>query len=238
MTQKKAVPSSIVKQPADKEIAKTVAQALLSTGCVMFAANGQEPFTLTSGEKSPVYVDCRRLISYPVERALVMRLGRLHLQQTLDIVNGIDYIAGGETAGIPYAAWLAEALEKPMIYVRKQPKGFGRMAQIEGHLPEGKSPTVLLVEDMATDGGSKIAFADALREAGTHINHIFCPFYYDIFPHSEDLLAKAHLTIHYLTTWADILDVIEEQEIFPAGELDAIKTFLRSPEEWRKQQSR
>lgn len=235
MTQKSPVPAQIVKQPADKDIAKSVAEALLSTGCVMFAANGQEPFTLTSGEKSPVYVDCRRLISYPAQRTLVMRLGRLHLQQTLDVGNGIDFIAGGETAGIPYAAWLAEALEKPMIYVRKQPKGFGRMAQIEGHLPEGQTPTVLLVEDMATDGGSKIAFADALRAAGTHINHIFCPFYYDIFPHSEDLLGKAHLTIHYLTTWADILDVIEEQKLFPPEDMAAIKTFLRSPEEWRRQ---
>jgi len=234
-TQHKRTSSTIVKHPADKSTAKSVAEALLSTGCVMFAADGQEPFTLTSGEKSPVYVDCRRLISYPAQRTLVMRLGRLHLQQTLDVQNGIDYIAGGETAGIPYAAWLAEALEKPMIYVRKQPKGFGRMAQIEGHLPEGQTPTVLLVEDMATDGGSKIAFADALRAAGTHINHIFCPFYYDIFPHSEDLLGKAHLSIHYLTTWADILDVIEEQQLFPPAALDAIKTFLRSPEEWRRQ---
>lgn len=221
------------KQPADNNISKHVAEALLTTGCVMFAANRSEPFTLTSGERSPVYVDCRRLISFPEERAMVMRYARLHLYKTLDLENDIDYIAGGETAGIPYAAWLAEALEKPMIYVRKKPKGFGRNAQIEGFFPEHSSPNVLLVEDMSTDGGSKIVFAQALRDAGMHINHIFCPFFYDIFPHSEDLLSKAHLSLHYLTTWADILKIVEEQELFSPEDIESVKTFLKAPEEWR-----
>ncbi len=223
------------RQPAEKSTATHVAKVLLSTGCVMFAGYGEDPFTLTSGKKSPVYVDCRRLISYPAERALVMRLGRLHLIKALDIENSIDYIAGGETAGIPYAAWLAEALHKPMIYVRKEAKGFGRMAQIEGYLPKGEEPRVLLVEDMATDGGSKIVFTDALRTAGTQINHVFCPFYYDVFAHSEELLQNAHLTLHYLATWADILDVAEKQALFPEEILASTRRFLDSPDDWQRE---
>ena len=79
-------------------------------------------------------------------------------------VDAFDSVAGGETAGIPFAAWFAERMGLPMQYVRKKPKGFGRDAQIEGQLKEGDR--VLLVEDLATDGGSKIVFVDALRKPG------------------------------------------------------------------------
>ena len=82
-------------------------------------------------------------------------------------LDAIDAVAGGETAGIPYAAWLAQAISRPMLYVRKKPKGFGRDAQIEGHLTEGSR--VLLVEDLATDGASKVNFVDALRTAGAGV---------------------------------------------------------------------
>ena len=78
-----------------------------------------------------------------------------------------DAVAGGETAGIPFAAWIAERLGLPMLYVRKKPKGFGRDAQIEGAMAEGAR--VLLVEDLTTDGGSKLRFAEAIRAAGGEV---------------------------------------------------------------------
>jgi orotate phosphoribosyltransferase len=81
-----------------------------------------------------------------------------------------DAVAGGETAGIPFAAWMADRLMLPMQYVRKKPKGFGRNAQIEGHLEAGDR--VLLVEDMTTDGRSKVNFCKALREAGATVEHV------------------------------------------------------------------
>ena len=99
-----------------------------------------------------------------------------------------DAVAGGETAGIPFAAWIAERLGLPMLYVRKQPKGFGRDAQIEGALAEGAR--VLLVEDLTTDGGSKIRFAEALRTAGAEVAHTFVVFYYGIFPQAIDTLGR------------------------------------------------
>src|SRR5690348_18400861 len=92
--------------------------------------------------------------------------------------ESIDNIAGGETAGIPFAAWIAEALGLPMQYVRKKAKGFGRNAQIEGHLADGAR--ALLVEDLTTDGRSKINFCEALRGAGARVDHVFVIFYYAI----------------------------------------------------------
>mgnify|MGYP002260554454 CR=1 FL=1 len=96
-------------------------------------------------------------------------------------------VAGGETAGIPYAAWIAERLGLPMQYIRKKPKGFGRNAQIEGDIREGAR--TLLVEDLTTDGRSKINFCKALRDAGAVVGHVFVNFYYDIFPESKKILA-------------------------------------------------
>src|SRR5690606_33840608 len=117
---------------------------------------------------------------------------------------------GGETAGIPFAAWLSERLALPMVYVRKKPKGFGRNAQIEGTFPEGAR--VLLVEDLATDGGSKLAFIEALRTAGAEVAHCFVVFHYGIFPQSTASLAAQGVALHGLATWWDVLAVAEETE--------------------------
>src|SRR5690606_31789448 len=137
------------------------------------------PYKFTSGWASPVYIDCRKLISYPRLRQRLMAMAAHQVQEACGY-EAFDAVAGGETAGIPFAAWLADRLQLPMLYVRKQPKGFGRNARIEGHLVEGQR--VLLVEDLATDGGSKLAFADALREAGGVVDHAFVVFFYGVFP--------------------------------------------------------
>src|SRR3546814_6580772 len=121
--------------------------------------------------------------------------------------ESVDVIAGGETAGIPFAAWIAERMSLPMIYVRKQPKGFGRMAQIEGDLREGQR--VLLVEDLASDGGSKIAFCNALRQAGAAVNHTLVVFHYGIFPEGVDRLRAMAVRLHGLATWADAIETAE-----------------------------
>lgn len=94
--------------------------------------------------------------------------------------ESFDAVAGGETAGIPFAAWMAERMGLPMLYVRKKPKGFGRDAQIEGDMVEGAR--ILLVEDLTTDGGSKIRFAEAVRAAGGEVAHTSVVFFYGIFP--------------------------------------------------------
>ncbi len=213
--------------------AQTTARILLDTRSILFRP--EEPFTFTSGKKSPVYVDCRRLIAFPHERRQLMTLA-------LDLINEcigydkLDVIAGGETAGIPFAAWIADLLMLPMCYVRKKPKGFGRNARIEGNLDDGQQ--VILVEDLATDGGSKLDFVNALREAGGKCFHTFVIFHYGIFPESVTKLHEAGVTLHALATWHDVIDYAEEKGMLDEASLSQIRSFLEGPEEWSAAQAK
>jgi orotate phosphoribosyltransferase len=209
------------------ETARRTARILIEIEAVLFRPD--DPFIFTSGRASPVYVDCRRIISFPRARARLMELAEGLI---LDAVGAesLDVIAGGETAGIPFAAWMAERLALPMVYVRKKPKGFGRNAQIEGTFKEGDR--VLLVEDLATDGGSKLNFVEALRAAGASCAHAFVVFHYGIFPKSiADLEAKG-VTLHALATWWDVLAVAEETGYLSGEGLAQVRAFLEDPETW------
>lgn len=212
-----------------EDIAAKTADILIDTKSILF--NAKEPFTLKSGRKSPVYFDGRRLISFPKERSFLMDAGAQVLTQEIGAEN-IDLIAGGETAGIPYGAFISERLEKPMLYVRKEPKGYGRMAQIEGVLPEDGTPKVVLVEDMQTDGGSKKIFVDALRQAGAQVDHAFVMFHYGIFPASEKNMKDMGITLHALATWWDVLKVAKDKAYFDTDTLSAVEAFLNDPENW------
>ncbi len=214
-----------------EDIAEKAAKILIDTKSVLF--NAREPFTLKSGRKSPVYIDCRRLISFPKERSFLMNAGAQILSDEIGVEN-IDLVAGGETAGIPYGAFVAERLEKPMIYVRKEPKGYGRMAQIEGVLPEKGTPNVILVEDLQTDGGSKKIFIDALREAGARVEHTFVVFHYGIFPASEENMKDMGITLHALATWWDVLAAAKKGKYFDAETLSSVEAFLKNPDTWEK----
>ncbi len=162
--------------PAD-EIARLTARMLLEIGAVHF--NAETPYIYSSGLPGPTYIDCRKLISYPRIRSTLMDFLAVTVMRNAGF-EAFDNIAGGETAGIPFAALMAERLALPMTYVRKKPKGHGRGARIEGTMTEGQR--VLLVEDLTTDGGSKIGFVDAIRETGATCAHTAVIFYYGIFP--------------------------------------------------------
>ena len=208
-------------------IAQSTAKILLDIKAVHVNAN--EPFVLTSGARSPVYIDCRKLISFPRIRAALMSYSVSLLAESV----GLEYfasIAGGETAGIPFAAFLSERLALPMQYVRKKPKGFGRNAQIEGHIEAGSN--VLLMEDLATDAGSKFMFADALRSVGANCDHILVIFYYDIFSSAQKKLADHGLHLHYLATWWDILAELKESRRFDEKIIESVEAFLNDPVAW------
>ncbi len=186
-------------------------------------------FTLTSGLKSPVYVDCRKIISFAEEREFIIDKAIQYLNDH-KIENEI--ITGGETAGIPYAAFLSQRLKKPMAYIRKKPKGFGIGKQIEGEFK--KNQTTLLVEDLATDGGSKVNFVNAIRKAGLIVNDIFVIFYYDIFDYRKTALYKLNVKMHSLCTWKSIVRYLEKNNVYSDSEILSLKEFLNDPDSWRK----
>ncbi|MDD3019428.1 MAG: orotate phosphoribosyltransferase [Alphaproteobacteria bacterium] len=208
--------------------AKIAAKILLDTKSVLF--NSREPFVFTSGRISPVYVDIRRLISFPAERSTLMDMGAALLKEKVGLDN-IDFVAGGETAGIPYAAFLSDRLNKPMLYIRKKPKGFGRMAQIEGCMDQDGA-NVILIEDLQTDGGSKKVFIDALRAAGAKIAHSFVVFHYGIFPQSLENMKAAGVELYNLTDWWAVLDVARENKYFDDETLASVESFLNAPDKW------
>ena len=213
--------------PDRARIAREVAAMLLEIKAVHFRPD--PPYRLTSGLASPVYIDCRKLISYPRLRSAAMDFACSVLKRDIGD-DAFDAIAGGETAGIPFAAWIAERLALPMLYVRKQPKGFGRDSRIEGEIREGSR--VLLVEDLTTDGGSKVNFVEAIREAGAICDHTIVVFYYDIFPEVPARLAEHGITLHYLATWRDVLAEARRGEYFEPATLDEVEKFLDEPLDW------
>ena len=214
----------------DKEtMAELAAKMLLEIKAVNFRAD--EPYTFASGLASPVYIDCRKLISYPAIRQALMDFAVATLYRDVGF-DQFDAAAGGETAGIPFAAWIADRMNLSMQYVRKKPKGYGRDAQIEGDISEGQR--VLLVEDLTTDGGSKLRFAEAIRKAGATCDHTLVVFYYDIFKNTHEMLAENGLKLHYLVTWWDVLKVARTQGHFDTATLDQVEAFLNAPLEWSK----
>lgn len=211
------------------QYARRTAQLLIDIKAVHF--NAEKPFIFTSGWASPVYIDCRKVISFLEPRREIIRMGCELLGQNVDL-SKVDYIAGGETAGISYAAWMSETLGKPMLYVRKKPKGFGRGAQIEGDMPEGAR--VLLVEDLATDGASKVAFANALRDGGAVVTDVFSVFFYGIYKESAGIFKDAGLRLHALATWKDVLAEARARRLFPETTFAEVEKFLEAPAEWSR----
>ena len=218
------IPSSFPPKP---EIARLTAAMLLEIGAVHF--NAVDPFTHASGRKAPTYIDCRRLISFPRIRSVLMDFLAVTVMREAGF-EAFDNIAGGETAGIPFAAFVAERLALPMTYVRKKPKGYGRNARIEGAMAQGQR--VLLVEDLATDGGSKISFVQAIRDTGATCSHTAVIFFYDIYPGVRDALAAEGVALIQLCTWWDVLAEARAQGKFDAATLTEVERYLREPADW------
>lgn len=220
------IPSSF---PDSTEIARLTARMLLEIKAVHF--NSREPFTLASGLPSPTYIDCRKLISFPRIRSTLMDFLTVTVMRDAGF-EAFDNVAGGETAGIPFGALVAERMALPMTYVRKKPKGYGRNARIEGEMSEGQR--VLLVEDLTTDGGSKLSFVDAIRETGATCGHTAVIFYYGIFPETEKTLGDHGVKLHHLCTWWDVLAEAKAQSAFDQETLDGVEAFLNDPRGWQE----
>ncbi len=195
------------------------AKILLDVKSIILKPN--KPFKLTSGRLSPVYVDCRKVISHIKARRSLIKMGVALIKKEIDIKK-IDFVAGGETGGIPYAAWISEKINKPMIYIRKKPKGFGKLSQIEGDIK--KNSKVLLIEDLSTDGQSKIHFCNAIRKAGAKVSSIFVIFNYGIF--SDKILKKNKLKLHFLTNWETVIKYIKDKKALTLPEIKIIENYI------------
>ncbi len=205
------------------------ARLLLEIKAVNFRP--EEPYILTSGWASPVYIDCRKVISFPEARTRIMEMAAAVIEDAVSF-DTIDAVAGGETAGIPYAAWIAHASSLPMLYVRKKPKGFGRNAQIEGDLSDGQR--VLLVEDLTTDGASKITFVNALRAAGATVTDALVVFFYGVFPGAVETMKEAGIRLHYLADWWDVVEAAETGGYFDDAAIAGVREFLADPVAWSR----
>jgi orotate phosphoribosyltransferase len=209
-----------------QEIGSEVARLLFEGGAIHVSR--QQPFILAAGWASPVYVDVRVILGDPALRQAMTQLAVRYVNAILR-KTPIDAIAGAETAGIPFAAWLADKLNVRMRYVRKRPLGIGRNAQVEGGEVDGLN--VLLVDDLTTDGGSKLNFARGLRAAGAIVEHVLTMFYHGVFPGAAERLAQAGLTLHPLATWADILRSPAAGKISQQDRAE-IESFLADPVAW------
>lgn len=211
------------------ESARAIAHYLLEVDA--FGFRPDRPVTTPAGRATPVALAAGPLIAHPRLRRRLVAAAVDRLAEACG-VEAFDVVAGAELRGLPLAAWLADALALPMIYVRKQPKGFGRNAAIEGRLAEGAR--VLLVDDVATDGGSKLAFADALRGAGGRVEHVLVVCAAAIWPERERALREAGLALHPLTTWPDLARAARERALLPADLLDELDAYLSDPAAWEE----
>jgi len=184
------------------------------------------PYRLVSGRYSPIYVDCRRLISSVVFQDIFVLAARM-VCSAHDV--SFDVAAGGETAGIPFAAFAARAFRVPMIYVRKESKAHGLGTRIEGSLTSGAK--VLLIEDLITDAGSKLSFIQAIQDAGGVVSGVLVVF--DRLQGGREALAAKGIQLHALSDMESILRQGGALRVLSPKDLAAVRQYLESPETWQ-----
>lgn len=190
-----------------------------------FKTSVEAPFQLASGNYSPIYVNCRALISDPVAMDVVACASHFLVR---DREISVDCVAGGETAGIPFAAYVASRLNHPMLYVRKAAKEYGLSRQVEGSIAAGAR--VLLVEDLVTDGKSKLGFINALRAAGAAVEN--CLVVFDREQGATSTLAAEGVTLSALTSLGALLEAgARSGRLTPEARAE-IEQHLRDPRAW------
>lgn len=203
---------------------KKIARWLLEVGAVTLRPS--RPFTWASGIKSPIYCDNRLLLSYPKARSDVIEafekiIGEKRIK--------CDAIAGVATAGIPYAAILADHLKKPMLYVRSAAKDHGKGNQIEGCVKKGAR--VLVIEDLVSTGKSSVAAIQALKDAGARVTHCLAVFSYQ-FKKAEDAFEEARCRLQTLTDLETLLALAVSRKIISKNDRLLIEKFSQDPEGW------
>lgn len=201
-----------------------IAKQLLDIEAVFL--NPAEPFTWSSGIKSPIYCDNRLTLSYPAVRNDIStglsEIIRQHFPEA-------EVIAGTATAGIPHAAWVSEKLGLPMCYVRSKAKAHGKGKQIEGLAAPGQK--VVVVEDLISTGGSCITAVNALREAGCNVLGVVAIFTYEL-EKGKRMLEEHDIKAYALSDYSSLLDVAVQHKIIREDELEQLKLWREDPEKW------
>lgn len=205
---------------------KEIATHLLRIGAVSLQPN--EPFTWSSGLKSPIYCDNRLTLAYPNVRSAIadglVELIRTHF-------SNVEAIAGTATAGIPHAAWVSERMNLPMCYVRNQAKGHGKGKQIEGKVDKGQK--VVVVEDLISTGGSSLNAVRALREAGCQVLGIVAIFTYGL-EKAKQAFAENNVEVYTLTDYDTLIETAVELGVVTEQDLTTLRKWRENPEEWGK----
>lgn len=207
-------------------IAKEVAKSLLDIKAVSLSP--QDPFTWASGIRSPIYCDNRITMSYPaVRKQIAQGLANLIKEKYPDA----EVIAGTATAGIPHAAWIADILDLPMVYIRSKAKDHGTGRKIEGKISEGQK--MVVVEDLISTGGSVIEASKAAELEGANVLGSVAIFTYELSKGTKNF-ADAGLAIDTLSNYSTLLEVAHETSYITEAEMDLLKDWSKDPENWYK----
>jgi orotate phosphoribosyltransferase len=201
-----------------------LAAGLLEAGAVRLAP--RSPFTWASGLKSPIYCDNRQLLGFPALRAGI----RAALAERAALAQP-TLIAGTSTAGIPWAAMVADQLELPMAYVRPEPKNHGMGRQVEG--PSGTGHRVVLIEDLISTGGSSIRCVEALRQEGAEVLSVLALFSYGL-PRAEAAFQAAQVPLQVLATFDDLAARAEAKGILDRADMDSLTEWRADTAAWSR----
>ena len=204
-----------------------IAEVLVGIGAVRITT--AQPFIYTSGWASPVYIDTRLLMSDVALRREVMDIAAASLAPLVQR-QGINALVGAESSGIALAAWLAERLELPMLYLRKRPLGWGNAARLEGALPA--NPVLLHVDDETTDARSKVAAAQALRGTGARIDDCLVAIDYAIYPQTREVLGQQSVLMHALAQWRHVHEALLASGNLKEEQVRTLAAFTAAPVQW------
>ena len=206
------------------EYATQVANDLLKIGAVKFSP--EAPFTWASGIKSPIYTDNRMTIGFPEVRQNIFK-GLAELITTH--YGDVEIVGGVATAGIPHAAWVAETLNKPMIYVRSKPKDHGAGRQTEGAEVAGKK--VVLIDDLISTGGSVLGAVEATRREGGEVLGVVSIFSYEL-PAADENFEAAETPFASLTTYSALIDAAIASGQVDDADLETLQAWRQDPKAW------
>ncbi|MCR9132252.1 MAG: orotate phosphoribosyltransferase [bacterium] len=208
----------------NEEFARELAAHLLEINAVVLRP--QEPFTWASGWNSPIYCDNRLTLHYPEIRKKIAAEFTEFVSKKYPNVN---VITGTATAGIPHAAWVAGALDKPMAYVRAKPKSYGMGNQIEGGVAKGES--TIVIEDLVSTGGSALSVIDALQFVGAKVDALVSIFTYG-FDVANANFEKVNVPLYTLTDYTTLVDVAIEKGFVTGSDLELLSSWRKNPDTW------